>query len=110
MFWELIIFFFIILQALVPITEEVEVPFEFHRFIIGQKGKDVRKMMEDHEVSITVPPPEEKSNIIAVTGPPSNVKGAKAALEERCVILENEKQDKVSFINLAEKATRSTFL
>lgn len=83
------------LLALVPITEEVEVPFEFHRFIIGQKGKDVRKMMEDHEVSITVPPPEEKSNIISVTGPPSNVQGAKAALEERCVILENEKQDKI---------------
>ena len=52
-------------------------------------------MMEDHEVSITVPPPEEKSNVITVTGPPSNVKGAKAALEERCVILESEKQDKV---------------
>lgn len=83
------------LLALVPITVEVEVPFEFHRFIIGQKGKDVRKMMEDHEVSITVPPPEDKSNIIAVTGPPSNVQGAKVALEEKCVVLENEKQDKI---------------
>ncbi|XP_052832875.1 vigilin [Octopus bimaculoides] len=83
------------LLALVPITLEVEVPFEFHRFIIGQKGKDVRKMMEDHEVSITVPPPEEKSNIIKVTGPPNNVQGAKQALEERCTALESEKQDRL---------------
>ncbi|GAB1602236.1 vigilin-like [Argonauta hians] len=83
------------LLALVPITLEVEVPFEFHRFIIGQKGKDVRKMMEAHEVSITVPPPEEKSNVIKVTGPPNNVEGAKQALEERCTALENEKQDRL---------------
>jgi len=26
------------LQALVPITKEMEIPFEFHRYIIGQKG------------------------------------------------------------------------
>ena len=26
------------LQALVPITKEMEIDFEFHRFIIGQKG------------------------------------------------------------------------
>lgn len=26
------------LQALVPITREMDIPFEFHRFIIGQKG------------------------------------------------------------------------
>lgn len=27
------------LKALVPITKEMEIPFEFHRYIIGQKGK-----------------------------------------------------------------------
>lgn len=26
------------LKALVPITREMEIPFEFHRYIIGQKG------------------------------------------------------------------------
>ncbi|XP_077866398.1 vigilin-like, partial [Saccoglossus kowalevskii] len=40
------------LLALVPVTEEVTVPFEFHRFIIGVKGAGVRRMMDDHDVSI----------------------------------------------------------
>lgn len=37
-------------QALVPITIEVYVPFELHRYIIGQKGSGIRKMMEEFEV------------------------------------------------------------
>lgn len=44
-------------QALVPVTIEVEVPFELHRYIIGQKGSGIRKMMEEFEVSkeISIP-------------------------------------------------------
>ena len=34
------------LKALVPINIDVEVPYKFHRFIIGQKGVGVRKLME----------------------------------------------------------------
>lgn len=41
----------IIFQALVPVTIEVEVPFDLHRFIIGQKGVGIRKMMDEFEVS-----------------------------------------------------------
>lgn len=40
-----------LLQALVPKTIEVEVPFELHRYIIGQKGSGIRRMMEEFEVS-----------------------------------------------------------
>ena len=40
------------LLALVPITAEVPVPFDLHRFIIGQKGKDVREMMTTYDVNI----------------------------------------------------------
>lgn len=39
-----------LLQALVPITEDVEVSYELHRYIIGQKGSGIRKMMEEYEV------------------------------------------------------------
>lgn len=39
------------LQALVPVTIEVEVPFDLHRYIIGQKGSGIRKMMDEFEVS-----------------------------------------------------------
>lgn len=40
-------------QALVPVTIEVEVPFELHRYIIGQKGSGIRKMMDEFEVSVS---------------------------------------------------------
>ncbi len=42
----------IALIALVPITSEVAVPYDLHRFIIGQKGKDVREMMTTFDVNI----------------------------------------------------------
>ncbi|KAL6036765.1 hypothetical protein STEG23_014999, partial [Scotinomys teguina] len=44
------------LEALVPVTIEVEVPFDLHRYIIGQKGSGIRKMMDEFEVSITLFP------------------------------------------------------
>uniref|UniRef100_A0A673CS78 Vigilin n=1 Tax=Sphaeramia orbicularis TaxID=375764 RepID=A0A673CS78_9TELE len=37
------------LLALVPITEDVKVSYELHRYIIGQKGSGIRKMMEEYE-------------------------------------------------------------
>lgn len=41
-------------QALVPVTIEVEVPFELHRYIIGQKGSGIRKMMDEFEVCVFI--------------------------------------------------------
>lgn len=46
-----------LLQVLVPITEDVGVSYELHRFIIGQKGSGIRKMMEEYEVTLLVLPP-----------------------------------------------------
>lgn len=83
------------LQALVPITEEITIPYDFHRFIIGQQGKDVRKMMREHDVNISVPPAEEHSDVVKVTGPPANVRNALLALTEKCDQLEREKEDRV---------------
>lgn len=54
-------------QALVPISMEVTVPFDYHRFIIGQKGRDVRKMMQDYDVNISIPPPTENSDQVCDT-------------------------------------------
>lgn len=44
-------------QALVPITQDVEVSYELHRYIIGQKGSGIRKMMEEYEVRWPSVPP-----------------------------------------------------
>ncbi|KFP38471.1 Vigilin [Chlamydotis macqueenii] len=61
------------LQALVPVTIEVEVPFDLHRYIIGQKGSGIRKMMDEFEVNIQVPAPELQSDIITITGLSTNL-------------------------------------
>ena len=52
---------------------QVEVPFDYHRFIIGQKGKGVREMMKTFDVNISIPPADELSNIIRITGTPDKV-------------------------------------
>ena len=83
------------LQDLVPITEETSVPYDFHRYIIGAQGKDVRRMMGDYDVNISIPPAEEHSDTVKVTGPPANVKRALQALLDKCDQLEKEKEDRM---------------
>ncbi len=46
-------------QDLIPITEEIAIPFEFHRFIVGQRGRWIRGLMDDHDVNIVVPSAEK---------------------------------------------------
>lgn len=55
------------LQDLVPITQEVPVPYEFHRSIIGQKGKDVRELMSKYDVHIILSPADQHLDVIKVT-------------------------------------------
>ncbi|XP_015683562.1 vigilin-like [Protobothrops mucrosquamatus] len=82
------------LLALVPITMDVDVPFDLHRYIIRQKGAGIRKMMEEYEVTISVPQPEQQSDIIKVTGLVPNVERAKAGLLDRVRELQAEQEDR----------------
>ncbi|MBN3325573.1 VIGLN protein, partial [Atractosteus spatula] len=82
------------LKALVPVTVEVDVPFDLHRYIIGQKGSGIRKMMDDYEVNIQVPAPELHSNIITVTGLASLLDRAKEGLLERVKELQAEQEER----------------
>ncbi|PNI14315.1 HDLBP isoform 2 [Pan troglodytes] len=82
------------LEALVPVTIEVEVPFDLHRYVIGQKGSGIRKMMDEFEVNIHVPAPELQSDIIAITGLAANLDRAKAGLLERVKELQAEQEDR----------------
>uniref|UniRef100_A0A8C0WU91 Vigilin n=1 Tax=Castor canadensis TaxID=51338 RepID=A0A8C0WU91_CASCN len=82
------------LEALVPVTIEVEVPFDLHRYVIGQKGSGIRKMMDEFEVNIHVPAPELQSDIIAITGLVANLDRAKAGLLERVKELQAEQEDR----------------
>jgi len=82
------------LLALVPVTLEVNVPFRHHRYIIGQKGENVRAMMTAHDVNIQVPPADEQSDIIRITGPPANTEKAREGLEEKVKQLEEDEEDR----------------
>ncbi|XP_059138756.1 vigilin-like [Physella acuta] len=82
------------LLDLVPIVDEVNVPYDLHKFIIGQRGKDVRKLMQDYDVNISIPAAEEHSDVVKVRGPPANVSRARNAILERVNQLEHEKEDR----------------
>lgn len=82
------------LLDLVPITIQVDVPFDFHRSIIGQKGKDVRELMNTYDVHIMLSPAEEKLDYIKISGTPSCVLRAKEAILEKCEMLKAEREDR----------------
>lgn len=82
------------LLELVPVTEEVNVPFDIHRWIIGQNGRDVRALMNRFDVHIELSPPEEKLDIIKITGAPSSIIEAKKAIDERVEEYEANRKDR----------------
>ncbi|XP_023947643.1 vigilin [Bicyclus anynana] len=76
----------------VPITIDVEVPNDLHRSLAGLKR---RELMQAYDVHILMPPNEENSDIVKVTGTPTNVEKAKEALAEKIVEMEKDKEDRV---------------
>ncbi|TRZ03789.1 hypothetical protein DNTS_014458 [Danionella cerebrum] len=82
------------LLAFVPITIDVEVSYDLHRYIIGQKGSGIRKMMEEYEVNIWVPQPEHQSDLIKVTGQQASVERARQRLLDRVKELQAEQEDR----------------
>lgn len=57
-----------------PVTINVNVPLDFHRFIIGTKGSTLRTLEQETLTRITVPPQDNPSNTITVMGAKDNVK------------------------------------
>jgi len=82
------------LLELIPVDIEVEVPYDYHRFIIGQKGKEVRELMEKFDVSISVPPSEEKKDTIKITGSAEKTKRARDAILNKVQQLDADKHDR----------------
>ncbi|XP_069948284.1 vigilin isoform X2 [Cherax quadricarinatus] len=82
------------LLNLVPVTVEENIAFRHHRFIIGQKGENVRNMMTEFDVNIHVPPAQDQSDVIKITGSPANTERAREALREKVRQLEDEELDR----------------
>lgn len=82
------------LLDLVPITEQITIPFDYHRFIIGNKGSNVRRMMDEYSVNIAIPPAKDKSDIVTVVGSKSHLERAIVALKEKVSEIEAENEDR----------------
>ncbi|XP_055610576.1 vigilin isoform X2 [Uranotaenia lowii] len=82
------------LLALVPVTEEINVPFDLHRSLIGQKGRDVKELMNTYDVHIELSPQDQKLDIIKVTGARANIEEAKVAIAKRIEELEADRADR----------------
>lgn len=82
------------LLSLIPVTVEIEVPFNFHRFIIGPKGAAIKELKDKYDVTINVPPSNDQNNLITIKGLEKNVQDAKDAINERVEELVKEQQDR----------------
>ncbi|XP_028393842.1 vigilin-like [Dendronephthya gigantea] len=82
------------LLDLIPINQSVKIPFDYHRYIIGQKGANIRAMMNEFDVNILIPPARDESDDVTISGPRDNVAQAVNALNKRVDEIEAENEDK----------------
>ncbi len=57
-----------------PVRLSVNIPLDFHRFIIGTKGATLKLLEQETLSRITVPPQDNPSNAIIIQGAKDNVK------------------------------------
>ena len=57
-----------------PVKIAVEIPLEFHRFIIGPRGATLRLLEQETLTRVAVPRQDSPSNAIIITGAKDNVK------------------------------------
>lgn len=81
-------------DALLGLIQIVDVPFEAHKTIIGQKGQTVRELMNRFDVYIEVPPADERLDVIKVIGQPEAVEAAREAIAKKMVEFEADRQDR----------------
>lgn len=81
-------------EALLGLIQLVDVPFEAHKSIIGQKGATVRELMNRYDVYIEVPPADEKLDVIKVIGQRECVDAAKEAIAKKMEEFEADRKDR----------------
>ena len=74
----------------------MKVPLDYHRYIVGTRGQDIRSLADKYHVQIDVPRPELQEELISIYGTSQNCEEAKQVLESRVMELEAEKEERVS--------------
>jgi len=65
------------------VSENIELDYRIHRRLIGSKGRNIRKIMEEFKVDIRFPKEgDENKNLVVITGVPEGVQDAKDRLIE----------------------------
>lgn len=82
------------LLDLVPVTEVLSIPYDYHRFIIGAKGANVRQMMDECDVNISIPPSRDESDQVTIIGTRPKVNKAIEALQQKVAEIEAENEDR----------------
>jgi hypothetical protein len=92
------------LMELIPVTQTIKVPVEYHSSLIGKGGEAVRQFMSIHAVRVKIPSANENSEEILITGAPSNVEAALENIRERMTEFEGQAEDRKlkSFVVTAE--------
>lgn len=94
-----------------PISETINVPFDFHRNLIGKGGSGIRRLMEDYSVSINIPAQDLHSDEIVISGSPANVKEAVSAIMAKVDQYEEQEKQRVSLqLSKFFRFARSLFL
>ncbi|CAD5212084.1 unnamed protein product [Bursaphelenchus okinawaensis] len=82
------------LTELIPVTESLTVPIDYHSSLIGKKGESIKAFMNTHNVRVNVPNAEKNSDQVTVTGPPKNVESAVADLKSKVEELDKQAEDR----------------
>ena len=80
-------------------------PYEFHRYIIGANGQEVRKMAEKYSIVIEVPHPSSQEDVITLLGPAHHCEEGKQALELKVQELEAKKEERVRITKEKSRAS-----
>ena len=83
------------LLDLIPVSVNVEIPFEYHRMLIGRAGENIRQMMDEYDCNIQVPGTTMKSNTVIVRGHKDKAELCRARLMADCEKWDDEKEDRV---------------
>jgi polyribonucleotide nucleotidyltransferase len=90
------------------VKENVQIDQRVHSMIIGQRGRGIRKIMQDYNVDIKLPREgDSEPNLVQITGPSEdNVMDCKEHLLDLAEEFEQEVQDKVAMDQYLKPASK----
>ena len=71
-----------LLKKRASVTQEIDLPKEKHRLIIGPNGTIRHSLQSEFGVTIEIPRPNDESTVVKITGLPDKIDSAKAKIEE----------------------------